>query len=409
MRHQGSPILVFLLLTGIPVSAQSPRSGGPWPKATPAAVGLDPAVLSQLDADFAAGKYGYVDGMLIIRHGKLVYDRSYSHNYDSLYRSEAVTAGPLNAHDPSGQYNYFNPWWHPFYRRGDLHSLQSVTKTITSVIIGIAVGRGEFPSIDTPVVQFFDTTRIANLNDRKRRMMVRHLLTMTSGLEWNEDLPYNDPNNSASIMEASWDWVQYAIDRPMREEPGSVYVYSSGATQLLSHIFRVATGRDIEEYASQYLFAPLGIERWFWKRTPTGLPDTEGGLYLEIHDLAKIPFLFLKNGMWKGKPLVSPTWVTASVTPAVSVPGPGGVDEGVRYGLLWWLYSDRDSKRLYAWAGSGFGGQRPIVFPEYDLVAVFTGWNVLPDRPALSRRAALEQVLAAVRDRRSSAASQTPP
>lgn len=407
MLYQSSTIGVLLLLTAGPVSAQSHRSGGPWPRATPAAVGLDPAVLSQLDADFKAGKYGYVDGMLIIRHGKLVYDRSYPHDYDSLYRTEARTAGALNAHDPSGQYNYFNPWWHPFYRRGDLHSLQSVTKTITSVIIGIAVGRGEFPSIDTPVVQFFDTTRIANLNDRKRQMTIRHLLTMTTGLDWNEELPYDDPNNSSSIMEASWDWVQYTIDRPMREEPGSVFAYSSGATQLLSHIFRVATGRDIEEYASRHLFTPLGIEHWFWKRTPTGLPDTEGGLYLEIHDLAKIPFFFLKNGVWAGKQLVPTAWVAASVTPAVSVTGSRGADGDVQYGLLWWLYSDRDSDRPYAWAGSGFGGQRPIVFPEYDLVAVFTGWNVLPDRPALSRRVALEQVLAAVWDRRSSAASKS--
>ena len=256
-------------------------------------------------------------------------------------------------------------------------------------------------------MQFFDTTHIANLDDRKRKMTVRHLLTMTAGLDWNEDLPYDDPNNSSSIMEASWDWVQYTIDRPMREEPGSVFAYSSGAAQLLSYIFRVATGRDIEEYASLYLFTPLGIERWYWKRTPTGLPDTEGGLYLEIHDLATIPFLFLNNGMWNGKRLVSPAWVTASVTPAVSVTG-SRADVGVQYGLLWWLYSDREGERPYAWAGSGFGGQRPIVFPEYDLVAVFTGWNVLPDRPSLGRKAALDQVLAAVRDRRSSAAPQAP-
>ncbi len=267
------------------------------------------------------------------------------------------------------------------------------------------MGRGEFPSIDTPVVQFFDTTRIANLDDRKRQMTIHHLLTMTTGLDWIEELPYDDPNNSSSVMEPSWDWVQYTIDRPMREEPGSVFAYSSGATQLLST--SVATGRDIEEYASRHLFTPLGIEHWFWKRTPTGLPDTEGELYLEIHDLAKIPFLFLKNGVWAGKRLVPTAWVAASVTPTVSVTGSRGAAGDVQYGLLWWLYSGRDSDRPYAWARSGFGGQRPIVFPEYDLVAVFTGWNVLPDRPALSRQAALEQVLAAVRDRRSSAASKS--
>src|SRR6185436_9996093 len=127
--------------------------------------------------------------------------------------------GALNAHDPTGPYNYFNPWWHPFYRRGDLHTLQSVTKTVTSVAIGVATGRKAFPSLDTPILKFFDTTKVANIDARKRRLTIRHLLTMTAGLSWNEDLPYNDPNNTASVMEASPDWIQYTIDRPMAAEP----------------------------------------------------------------------------------------------------------------------------------------------------------------------------------------------
>ena len=106
------------------------KLGHGWPSATPTDVGLDPKVLNELDADIMAGKYGNIDSMLIIRHGKAAFDRSYKHDYDQIYREEARTPGPLNAHDPSGPYNYFNPWWHPFYRRGDLHSLQSVTKTV---------------------------------------------------------------------------------------------------------------------------------------------------------------------------------------------------------------------------------------------------------------------------------------
>jgi CubicO group peptidase (beta-lactamase class C family) len=400
-RARGGPwtASLLVLLAGTPLAAQSRQTRSTWPTGTPGAAGLDAAVLAQLDADLAAGKYGYVDGMLIIRHGKLVYDRSYPHNYDSLYAAEAHLPGPLNAHDPSGPYNYFNPWWHPFYRRGELHSLQSVTKTITSILVGIAIGRGDFPQIDTPVLQFFDTTRVKHIDDRKRRMTVRHLLTMTTGLDWNEDLPYSDPTNSSSVMEASFDWVQYTIDRPMRDEPGRVFVYSSGATQLLSHIFRVATGRDIEQYAQQYLFAPLDITQWFWKRTPTGLADTEGGLYLELHDLAKVPYLFLRHGAWNGKTVVPAGWVSASVAPAIAVDTSRGGTDGVRMGYLWWLYPEGDAGPPVAWAGSGFGGQRPIAFPGYDMVVVFTGWNVLPDRPALTRRTAIERVLAAVRDR----------
>jgi CubicO group peptidase (beta-lactamase class C family) len=197
-------------------------------------------------------------------------------------------------------------------------------------------------------------------------------------------------------MEASFDWVQFTIDRPMAQEPGKTFRYSSGATQLLSHVFRSATGKDIEEYAVEHLFAPLGIDHHFWKRSPTGLVDTEGGLYLSARDLAKIAYLYLKNGVWEGKSIVSPEWVKASITPTVTVS-----DAGVKYGYKWWLYPYGEERRL-AFGGSGFGGQRPIVLPELDLVIVFTGWNILPDRPNLTPRVAIDRVLEAVVDGRSS-------
>jgi CubicO group peptidase (beta-lactamase class C family) len=383
----------LLVVQLVPARSHWPTKG--WPSSTPQAEGLDPKALAGLDAELASGKYGYVDSMLVIRHGKVVYDRAYKHDYDRIYAEEARKPGPLNPTDPSGPYNYFNPWWHPFYRRGDLHTMQSVTKTITSVIIGVATARKEFPALETPVLKYFDAAAVRNLDDRKQRMTIRHLLTMTAGLDWNEDLPYADPNNSAMLMEASFDWVRFTIDRPMAQEPGAAFKYSSGATQLLSHIFQRATGEDIEEYAARHLFAPLGIERYFWKRSPSGLADTEGGLYLHPRDLAKIAYLFLKDGVWDGRRVVEPDWVKASLTPHVTVSA-----DGVKYGFKWWLYPyGRDRARL-AWAGSGFGGQRPLVFPEHDLIAVFTGWNILPDRPSLTPRTTVERILQAVADPR---------
>jgi CubicO group peptidase (beta-lactamase class C family) len=364
-----------------------------WPKTAPQAVGLDANTLARFDADIASGKYGHVDSMLVIRHGKVAYDRTYGHDYGKIYRAHAQETSALNPHDPGGPYNYFNPWWHPYYRRGDLHTLQSVSKTVTSATIGVAVTRHEFPSLDTPVLKFFDESKVLRVDGRKRRMTIRHLLTMTAGLEWNENLPYNDPKNSGSAMEASADWVWYAIDQPMAEEPGSRFNYNSGAAELLAHIFRVATGQDIEEYAAKYLFAPLGIERFYWKRIPWGLADTEGGLYLERHDLAKLMLLFHQNGVWAGKQIVSADWVKASVAPSVTV------DDklGVKYGYTWWLYPyGKDDARL-AFAGSGFGGQLPIVIPAYDIVLVFTAWNIL-DGPGLWHREAIDRVLAAVTD-----------
>src|SRR5215470_3236641 len=126
------------------VGQSAPRENG-WPVTTPQAVGLDAGALAQLDADIAGGKYGNVDSMLVIRHGKIAYDRTYPHDYDKIYAAKAHETNALNAHDPGGPYNYFNPWWHPYYRRGDLHTLQSVSKTVTSATIGIAVTRGDFP------------------------------------------------------------------------------------------------------------------------------------------------------------------------------------------------------------------------------------------------------------------------
>lgn len=272
--------------------------------------------------------------------------------------------------------------------------MQSVTKSITSVVIGIATARGDFPALDTPVLKYFDAAKVANVDERKRRMTLHHLLTMTAGIDWNEDLPYYDPYNSCSQMEASFDWVDFTINRPMATEPGTTLRYSSGATQLLSHVFRSATGRDIEEYAVQHLFAPLGITRHFWKRTPTGLADTQGGLYLTTRDVAKIAYLYLKKGKWDGKQIVPAEWVAASIAPSISAATRGN---GIQYGYKWWLYPYGTEGRM-AFGGSGLGGQRPIVIPELDLVVVYTAWNILLDGPSLSYRVAIDRVVEAVRD-----------
>ncbi len=362
-----------------------------WPVATPQSQSMNADSLLAFDKAIAGGQYGYIDEMIITRNGKLVCEKSYRHDYVKIYGENAGKKDGLNQNDPGGPYNYYNPWWHPFYHHTDLHSLQSVTKTITSVIIGVATARKEFPAVTTPVLNFFDTTQVKNIDERKRRMTIGHLLTMTSGFDWNEYLPYSDPRNDAIAMEGGFDWIQYVIDKPMAAEPGQSFNYNSGSSQLLSYIFRQTTGRDIEEYAAQYLFSPLGITQFFWKRTPTGLCDTEGGLYLAAKDLAKIYYLFLEAGNWNSQQLVNTEWVRASVTPAISV------GRGVKYGYKWWLYEyGSDSK--YAWTGSGFGGQWPIVIPEYKIVAVFTGWNI-KGGPSLRPTEAIRRLVNAVSDK----------
>jgi len=142
---------------------------------------------------------------------------------------------------------------------------------------------------------------------------------------------------------------------------------------LLAYIFQKETGEDIEKYGEKYLFTPLGIEH-YWKRSPIGLVDTEGGLFLRGPDLAKIGYLYLHDGMWEGKQIVSKDWVKQSLAPSIDA------EEGFKYGFKWWLWPRGDGQH-YIWMARGFGGQRLMVFPEEDLIAVFTGWEILKDPP----------------------------
>jgi CubicO group peptidase (beta-lactamase class C family) len=357
-----------------PVGAAAPTAWPTqgWAKSTPGAAGLDAAVLARLDADLAAGHEGLIDSVQLFRCGQEVFERTYPHDYARIYGREAQTKGPLNAR-LTGRYNYFDPAWHPYYQGTDLHTMQSISKTVTSVIFGIAMLRGDFKAgVDTPVLKYFDVAKVRNVDDRKRRMTLKDVLTMTTGLAWTEDVPYDDPRSDSSLMEATDDWVRYVIDKPMAADPGTVFNYSSGATELLAYIFQKETGQDIEAYGKQHLFAPLGI-KYHWKRTYLGVVDTEGGLYLSGSDLAKIGYLYLNGGVWNGERMVSADWVRQSLTPFIDTGW-----QGLKYGYKWWLYPRKDGGRL-VWMGIGFGGQRLMVFPEEQLIATFTGWDIITD------------------------------
>jgi CubicO group peptidase (beta-lactamase class C family) len=371
--------IVILFVSGTRTTASStvwPTKG--WPKGTPASVGLDQKVLDNFDVDLASGKYMLVDTFQVFRCGTEVFSRNYAHDYGQIYGKEAKTKGPLNAR-LTGPYNYFDPDWHPFYHGTDMHSMQSVSKTVTSVIYGVAMTRGDFKAgLNTPVLKFFDVAKVKNVDDRKWRMTLMDVLTMTSGLNWNEEVPYDDPRSDSSLMEAKDDWVQYTIDKPMAEEPGTIFNYNSGATELLAYIFQKETGQDIGAYGEKYLFAPLGIKH-HWKRSYLGVVDTEGGLFLNGGDLAKIGYLYLHGGMWDGKQIVSKEWVKESLTPYIDTEGSSSktpLQDRFQYGFKWWLYP-RNGK--FVWMARGFGGQRLMVFPEENLIAVFTGWEILKD------------------------------
>jgi CubicO group peptidase (beta-lactamase class C family) len=382
---QAAALLVLLHGFSQPAAAQAKSD---WPTTTPKEMGINQGQLDDLSNDIGAGKYGLIDSMLVARCGKAVYEKTYQHDYGQIYGERAKTEGPLN-HDLHGPYNYFSTDFHPYYHGSDMHTMQSVSKTVTSVTIGLARTHNDFSApLDAPILNYLGVKKIANLDERKKKITLRDLLTMTAGIEWHEDLPYDDPKNSADVMEASHDWVQYVIDQPMAAEPGSKFVYNSGATELLAQIFKKVTGKNVDDYAAEHLFKPLNIH-YYWKHTPTGLPDTEGGLYLSAGDLAKIGQLYLKEGMWNGQSLVSDAWIKDSVSPHVAV---GAGDW--QYGYQWWLHSFGTAPEDVTWQARGFGGQNLIVVPEYNMVVVFTGWDILPSnekRPADR----LDRVLAA--------------
>ena len=355
-----------------------------WQTSTPDAANVDAGVLAALDEEFASGEHGYIDGMLVIRNGRVVFKKTYEQDYDT----------PFKGHEENrGQYNYYDPDWHPYFERGPLHTVQSISKSVTSALIGIAIRRGEIAGVGVEVMQYFDGHDQAHPDSRWSKITLRDLLTMTSGIDWDEDsFAYTDPRNTCAGMESSDDWVAYVLDRPMAATPGEKFVYNSGVTMLLSHILWRATGKHADAYAAEHLFGPLGIGSFYWKRTPTGLIDAEGGLYLKPEDLARMGLLYARDGMWNGKRILPEGWKSATMAPAVAVPE----TENWKYGFQWWLLRYSENPEKYAYTGLGYGGQRLIVLPEYDLIGVFTGWNIY-DKPSLSAELVLERLLESIR------------
>lgn len=169
-------------------------------------------------------------------------------------------------------------------------------------------------------------------------------------------------------LERSRDWIQFTLDQPMDAAPGTKWAYNSGGSQLLSGIIRQATGRFIDDYAREYLFSRLGITDFHWKKTPTGHPDTEGGLYLSAASLARIGELYLRDGVWNGERILPERWVQQATTrQAKNVAGSWD------YGYQWWITSQNG---VDVWAGRGFGGQLLLVIPARETVAVAFAWNV---------------------------------
>lgn len=333
-----------------------------------------PDTLAALDRDVAAGRYVHVDQIVIIRDGQTVFDRRYARDYRAISRGRVSDIGcGEGCADPAWnhEFNYLHPAWHPFYQGRDVHTLQSVTKSIAATVVGIALA-GTPGALDRPFMEFLPGRAPANADPRLARATLRDLLTMRSGIEWHEsDRPLDDTNTTVQL-EKSPDWIAFTLSQPMDAEPGTRWVYNSGGSALMAGIVREVTGRHIDEYAREVLFLPLGISDFHWKKSPAGVPDTEGGLYLSARDLAKIGELYLADGVWNGRRILPEGWVRDATSRHVT-----GVGPGWDYGYQWWLTS-RGGRDV--WVGRGFGGQLLIVIPSAKTVAVVTAWNVFGGR-----------------------------
>lgn len=250
-----------------------------------------------------------------------------------------------------------------------LHDVRSVSKSIVGLLYGIALAEGKVPGLDTPVVDAFPAYADLAGDARRRAIRISNVLTMTMGLEWNEDLPYNDPRNSEIAMERSKDRYRYVLERPIVGEPGERWRYSGGATALLGHLIAQGAGMPLLDYARARLFSPMGIENVEWTPGLNGEAAAASGLRMRAPDLAKVGQLLLQRGEWNGRALVPKDWISQSLTPRTEA------FEGVQYGYHWYLLKRPDGPP--ACMAIGLGGQRLVVNPALDLVYVIFMGNYL--------------------------------
>jgi CubicO group peptidase (beta-lactamase class C family) len=246
-----------------------------------------------------------------------------------------------------------------------LHNVKSVSKSVASLALGIAIDRGLIRSINEPIFSFFP--ELSDLRSpEKDRIQLLHALTLSMGLEWVEATPGTGDDNDEVRMHRASDPCRYVLGLPVTAPAGQNFHYNTGALTLLSAIMRKATGRPLDEFARETLFEPLGITAAEWIRVK-GDTDAGGGLRLRPRDMAKIGQLVLAGGRWNDRQIVSKSWVETSTASKIKA------TDSQSYGYLWWLGRSRLNERVLQWVGAlGRGGQSIRIVPELDLVVVVT-------------------------------------
>jgi CubicO group peptidase (beta-lactamase class C family) len=336
------------LLAQEAVQSTIPRAGEDgWPTASAASAGLSTARLQAMETAIRGGEFKKIGSILVARHGKLV--------YESYFDGSDAAA---------------------------LRDTRSATKSVTDILVGIAIDKGLLPGVDAPILPFFpDKQPVQNPDPRKAKITVEDFLTMSSLLECDDNNDFSRGNEERMyVME---DWIQFTLDLPIKgfapwvKKPkdsayGRSFSYCTAGVSTLSGVLERATKTPVPEFAMKNLFVPLGIQKVDWKFSSLGLAQTGGGLGFQSRDLVKLGQLYLNGGVWNGSRIVSESWVKTSTQPHVRVED----QPDTEYGYLWWLKKFKTGEQSYsAYCMLGNGGNKVAVFPELDMVIVLTSTN----------------------------------
>lgn len=337
-------ISTLLLLSAIAV-AQAHTPDVDMPKASAYDTGVSSEKLRPMETAIRGGEFKKIGSVLIARHGKLI--------YESYFDGDATA----------------------------LRDTRSATKSITDVLVGIAIDEKKLSGVDALILPMLPehARKLQNPDPRKNKITVEDFLTMSSALEcddWNDASRGNEER-----MYLVEDWAQFILDLPIRgrmhvgekvDTPpyGRYFSYCTGGAFTLSEVLAKATGERTDHYAQEKLFSPLGIHDEQWVYSPLDIPQTGGGLRLTSRDLMKIAQLYLDGGKWQGERIVSGDWVRTSTEPHAQI------DDQTEYGYLWWLKAFKSQGKSYpAFFMSGNGGNKIVVFPELDVTVVITSTN----------------------------------
>jgi CubicO group peptidase (beta-lactamase class C family) len=327
-----------------------------WETSSLANVGMDKTPLIKLMNELNVISDHRIHSLLIVKDGKLVFEEYFQGDKFNLARYTGESG----------------------FDRDDTHNLCSVTKSFTSALNGIAIDEGYVQSVDQKVFDFFPECSDLLLDaPDKNDLTLKHLLTMTSGLEWDDETySYFDSRNDMYQLFNNSDPIRYILSKELIEVPGTIYAYRNCNTNVLGEIVRRATLKRLDVFAEDYLFSKLGITNYEWQMLPNDVIFCSGDLRLRPRDMAKFGYLFLNDGIWKHMPVISKEWIDISTQKHID-PNNFTADftwaDG--YGYQWWLWEDINGVDYQAYFASGWGGQWIIVCPTLNTVVVSTAGN----------------------------------